>query len=169
MKTFYKLSVILFCISIIACNKTRNVNPSTSDTTLNVEINPQKSVRTDLKTNQKNYYYDTVSVVIGTLKIENHFGSPDYGNNPETDSKENVYILVLENPIDVIQISKGKSDEGIDETKLKITKVQLANIHNININQFINKKIRVTGTFFGAITGHHHTPVLLEITKAELE
>ena len=40
------------------------------------------------------------------LKIEGFFGPPGYGDNLQTDSKENSYMLNLDKPINVIQESK---------------------------------------------------------------
>lgn len=118
--------------------------------------------------NQKKYPFEpSISVISGVLIIENYFGSPGYGDNPETDEREYSYILMLEKPIDVISNTEKREEGDSDSTTSNISEIQLASTKDIKLSNYKNKAIRLTGTFFGANTGHHHTKVLLDVQKIE--
>lgn len=120
--------------------------------------------------NQKEYFYEpTISVISGTLKIESFYGPPGYGENPQTDSREDSYILNLENSINVISKTKEVEEGDFNISKYNISKIQLTSSSGVKFTNYKNKNVRLTGSFFGASTGHHHTDVLLNINKIEEE
>ena len=117
--------------------------------------------------NQQDYSYEpAVSVITGTITTESFYGPPGFGEHPKTDSREEVYILALEKPINVISTAK-ETDDDANTTKKNVSKIQLISPDNVDLADYKNKKIRLTGTFFGPQTGHHHTDVLLDIQKLE--
>lgn len=120
--------------------------------------------------NKQDYFYEpSVSIILGTIKIESFFGPPGYGENPQTDSREDSYILNLDSPINVISNEKEIEEGDFNYTKYNITKIQLTSTSNVNLTNFKNRIVRLTGTFFGASTGHHHTEVLMDVSKIEAE
>ncbi len=118
---------------------------------------------------EADYYFEPdTSVLTGKLKVELYYGPPGFGESPETDEKEYCYIFYPVRPINVIQRSKGADvSGGFDETVKNITRFQLAPHMPVNLHQFVNKNIKIKGSFYGAQNGHHHTDVLLFVTKAE--
>ncbi len=122
--------------------------------------------------NQLNYFYDTIpSSIVGTLKIESYYGPPGYGDAPETDEREDCYVLCLENSINLL-INPDNSDTGVlDVNSLNNYKIQLAAMDDESINRlhrYKYRKVRITGTFFGSYSPHHHTPVLMAVTHVDL-
>lgn len=118
--------------------------------------------------NQQDYGFEpSVSVISGKIRIESFFGPPGYGESPETDSREDSYILVLDNPINVVAKGQDTEDNEFNTTTLNISKIQLTSTHDVKLTNYKNKAVKLTGTFFGAHTGHHHTDVLLDVEKAE--
>jgi ketosteroid isomerase-like protein len=118
--------------------------------------------------NQQDYYYEpTVSIISGTIKIETFFGPPGFGENPQTDSREDSYILNLDNSINIISKSKDIEEGDFNSTKYNIAKIQLTSTSGVKLTNYKNKFVRLTGTFFGAHTGHHHTDVLMDVKKIE--
>ena len=93
----------------------------------------------------------TYSTVYGKLTTETFYGPPGYGEDPENDEKVNQYILVLE------------EDPLGDHPKM-----QIEYFGDIDLTKFLNKKVRVSGTFFSSITGYHNTPILIESKNIEL-
>jgi len=94
-------------------------------------------------------------------------GPPNFENVRKGDKPEPTYILELQKPVCV------KGDDSIDENKL-IDRVQIFPEPESAENRALFKKLRsligktivVKGTApFGAITGHHHAPLLLPITE----
>lgn len=121
-------------------------------------------------TNQQDYYYEsTVSIISGTIKIETFFGPPGYGENPQTDSREDSYILNLDNSINVISKSKEIEEGDFNSTKYNVSKIQLTSTSGVKLTNYKNKFVRLAGTFFGSHTGHHHTDVLMDVKKIEEE
>jgi len=109
------------------------------------------------------YFYPSLSKVSGELTLQKFFGPPNYGEDPVNDSRETAYILRLKYPINVIS-EKDKIEEGdFDYTKLNINEIQL--VFQEKPENLINKNVNVEGIFFGARTGHHRTPVLLDVKK----
>ena len=118
--------------------------------------------------NQQDYNYEpTVSVIVGVIKAETFFGPPGYGENPKTDSKEHVYVLNLDKSINVISNTKDAEEDEFNSTKYDIQKIQLNPSEGIKLSKYKNKKVRLSGTFFGAHTGHHFTEVLLDVEKID--
>lgn len=92
--------------------------------------------------------------LFGTLtNNELFYGPPNYGENPKTDKKSYPYMLKLDKPIKM----------GVVE----IAKVQVVpSIKNIkSVNNFLNKHVKIEGTLFFALTGHHYTPILIEVDE----
>ncbi|MDR2964112.1 MAG: DUF4431 domain-containing protein [Bacteroidales bacterium] len=122
------------------------------------------------QSNKQDYsFYPEISVISGKIKIETFFGPPGYGENPQTDAREDAYMLYLDSPINVISHVKEREEGDVDVTTYNIEKFQLASTSNVKFSPYKNKTVRVSGIFFGAISGHHHTPVLLDVQKIEEE
>jgi hypothetical protein len=112
-------------------------------------------------------YEPSVSVISGIIKTESFFGPPGYGENPQTDSREDKLILSLDNSINVISYAEEIEEGEYNTTKYNISKVQLLSTSGVELSNYDNKKVYLTGTFFGSNTGHHHTAVLMDVNKVE--
>lgn len=138
-----------------------------SDLVTDKNLSKKKLSKTSTDNQKKYPFGPSISVISGVLIIENYFGSPGYGDNPETDEREYSYILMLEKPIDVISNTEKREEGDYDSTTSNISEIQLASTKDIKLSNYRNKVIRLTGIFFGANTGHHHTKVLLDVQKIE--
>jgi outer membrane murein-binding lipoprotein Lpp len=171
-KTILKYSAMAlgFILWAGCSNNTKNKTSTHIDTavtkgkmdTAAIPTHPEEEKST---ANQENYQYDSVSVITGIITTESFYGPPGFGEHPKTDSKEEVYILSVEKPITVI--SKETDENATNTTKENVSKIQLIMPDNIEAPAYKNKTVRLTGTFFGPQTGHHHTDVLLDVQKAE--
>ena len=94
----------------------------------------------------------------GHVTLRTFFGPPNYGEQPTNDSKERQAILRLSNPICVIANSRDSDVAEQDQSE-----VTLVPINGENLRRYQGKAVNVRGTLFHANTGHHHTPVLIEI------
>jgi hypothetical protein len=109
-------------------------------------------------------YQPAVVELKGTLTLRRYYGPPNYGENPKTDTKEAMFILILSQPVNV----RGNPDPkaGFDRQSVKnIRRIQL--VITMPYKEFIGKKVLVKGTLFHAFTGHHHTKVLMEVQSIE--
>jgi hypothetical protein len=83
-----------------------------------------------------------------------------------SDQKEVVWILRLAKPVCV------NADEGSDFNveRSRVTDVQLVLEADMfaKYRGLLGKRVRAMGTLFGEHTGHHFTPVLLDVTAVKL-
>lgn len=113
------------------------------------------------KENAAEYQYEpVVSTMYGTLSTKVYWGPPGYGEDTTVDEKENVYLLVLDKGIN-IQAPKKDLSDGYNGAINNVMQLQLVNQQSLDA--YLNKDVTVTGTLFGAQTGHHHTDVLLDV------
>jgi uncharacterized protein DUF4431 len=106
-------------------------------------------------------------VIAGKLVRRTFPGPPGYGESPEVDERETGWYVVLEKALCV----KGEpSDELNAEDVNGIRSVQLVLTHGEyeTDRDFVGKRVVVSGTLFTALTGHHHTPVLMEVEELKL-
>lgn len=117
--------------------------------------------------NSKNYFFGShISVLTGKLTLEDFYGPPNYGETPEYDLLQNVWILNLQKPINVFQEKSQREEFDFDVTQYDVDRIQLAlGDSNIEMNIFQGKLIKVEGLFWGAHTGYHYTPVLMDVIK----
>ncbi len=115
------------------------------------------------------HYEPTVVSLSGKLSLETFPGSPNYESTKAGDQAETYWILDLDRPISVSP--KGEDKDGLQESEKGVHRLQLV----MDYEKVVPKKIgfktgirmRITGTLFHRISGHHHTPVLLNVIKAE--
>ncbi len=113
----------------------------------------------------RNFFFEPIeSEIVGRLTTNTFFGPPNYGDTPEQDRLENVWMLYLGEPINVHQDKEHLEEGDYNSTKFNITRIQLV-IHDRkqDIKNLMNQNVLLRGTFFGANTGHHYTPVLMEV------
>jgi hypothetical protein len=108
------------------------------------------------------YAPDTVRIT-GKLTRHMFYGAPNFGEDPKHDAREPGFYLDLARPICTLM---GVADSG-DEAKAKIDRVQLIldQPGYARLRPFLGRTITLRGTLVGAITGHHHAPVLLEVLR----
>ena len=107
------------------------------------------------------YEPDTVRVA-GTLARHTYYGEPGFGEDPKHDHKETGFYLDLEVPICMAQ---GGDDIDVAKTGIRRIQLVLDSAGYATLRPFLGKRITLRGTMFGAITGHHYTPVLLDVEK----
>lgn len=99
--------------------------------------------------------------LVGTLTSRTFPGPPNYHSIARGDHPETVFILTLDEPICV---SGDPLSRLNSKSHSQVTEVQLVT-RDVNPKRFLHKKIRATGSFFGAHTGHHRTPIVLTVVK----
>jgi hypothetical protein len=108
--------------------------------------------------------YQPVTVALaGTISVRDAFGPPGYGEDPKHDKKEKYLLLTLDAPICV---EGNPKDDANSQSESNVTAVQMLYLDKHPFHKkWLNKHVSVTGTLFHAITGHHRTPVLIEVTQ----
>lgn len=131
---------------------------------IDLSINSEEEVVVGSEDVKRYYFEPNVSIIEGKLIKRMYYGPPNYGENPDTDAKQYPFILLLDDPIDVIALE----DDIHNSDKLEVTKIQVVPKNKEEaelVEQYINKRIKIQGTFFEAIFGGHHTDVLIYVEK----
>jgi hypothetical protein len=112
--------------------------------------------------------YDPAVVALeGRLTVEWKYGPPNYGENPKTDAKVRVPVLVLSEPVSV----RPNPDYFPFNVEVRgVRRIQLI-LFNLETpyEQFIGRRVLVNGTLFHAHTGHHYTKVVMEVSSLKLK
>jgi len=104
-------------------------------------------------------HYDGEPVTLtGKVTLQTFYGPPNYGENPDTDSRETQALLVLAKPICV-----DANPSNYEEEEKNQVKVTLVPPGGMDLGTYAGKKVTFYGTLFHANTGHHRTPVLLQV------
>lgn len=109
------------------------------------------------------HYSGSPVTLAGKVKLQTFFGPPNYGENPDTDSRETQAILALAKPI-CVEANPAEYEDA-EQNQFEVTLVPLK---KENLKSYEGKQIAVQGTLYHAHTGHHHTPVLIEIKQIEI-
>jgi hypothetical protein len=88
------------------------------------------------------------------------YGPPNFGENPESDTKEQYWLLSLDHPI------KMKDEDGsiVDVTKIQLI-VSKMPTGSGNLKSLNSKHIQAFGDIFLASTGHHHEKAVLILSS----
>jgi hypothetical protein len=112
--------------------------------------------------NEQLRYEPAVVKLSGILVTDYIYRSPDFGEDPETTPIERLWILKLDQPVDVI----GIPDDDINsESENDVMRVGLVNFSNVNFSAHLGKRVMLEGTLFHAHTGRHHSMVLLNVKQ----
>lgn len=101
----------------------------------------------------------------GTINIETFPGLPNYESIKKGDQPETYWILTTNKPHcgtgeDFINEGQKSTDKNQTRFQLILTEAQYK-----QWKKLLNKKVSVEGTMMLAHTGHHHTEMLIEVTK----
>lgn len=107
-------------------------------------------------------YNSKDAIITGVIKIEEYFGPPGYGDDPDSDEVEKPYILLLNEAIEV------KVNDSVDwiNRDIRTEEIHLAPLHGILLKN--GEQVRVKGQFYSSHTGHHRRPLLMAV-KSKLK
>lgn len=117
---------------------------------------------------QRFLYYQPETVELeGKLVVQSKYGPPNFGEDPKTDEKVRIPVLVLKTPVNVLPI-QGQDDGINTEPVYRVRQIQLSfAAGETDHRKLIGKKVVVKGTLFRAHTGHHYTDVVLTVRSFE--
>ena len=95
----------------------------------------------------------------GTITRHMEYGPPSYGEDPVHDAKEVYWYLELDHPI----CANGKDEGSPDmQGEKDVRKLQIVYLNGYPKGHgWVGHRASITGTLFHAISGHHHTDVLI--------
>lgn len=104
-------------------------------------------------------YEPTVVNLSGTIKKIVFPGPPNYEDIKKGDTPEPYWVLFIKKPICVV----AAPDDEFNETESNVVSLQLIIDNYAPYKGFVGKNVVVTGKLTHAISGHHHTKVLIEV------
>ena len=119
-------------------------------------------LRTELASAQDSdwLHYDPEVVTLrGKVTTIVKYGPPGYGESPKIDDREVPIILVLPLPVRVVD-----TVTNLTHIQLVFAKSEFSNSYR----NYIGKEVIIKGKLFEAFTGHHFTPVLLEVETVKI-
>lgn len=168
-----KTLVILFVVLMTLCcvndkgQQAENIPPKSPPKVTSIADNEavtQPAPQTKLDKEWLSYEPAVVELR-GKLITKWYYGPPNYGEDPITDSRELLPILVLDHPVNV----RGNPDPEAGPNKVSVENVRdMELVLTIPHKNMIGKKVIVKGTLFHGFTGHHHTDVLMSVQEISL-
>jgi hypothetical protein len=111
-------------------------------------------------------YGPAVSVLYGTLyeaAFVKQTGVTQEELEADTTPVEREVVLLLKRPLTIT----GGNKDAFEPDQTNVTQVQLVPAPG-NARAYLNHRVKVTGKLWGAQTGHHFTPVVMETTTLQL-
>jgi hypothetical protein len=107
-------------------------------------------------------YEPAVVKIEGTLGRKTAPGPPNYESVRNGDRPETYWFVELSQPVCV---DEDKTEPDLNPAKKDVGRIQLllGQTAYAAYKGIMGGKVVAGGTLFGAITGHHHTPVLLTV------
>jgi hypothetical protein len=124
-------------------------------------LTPARCFETSAQKKQWLSYEPAIVELEGKLTIEWKYGPPNFGENPKTDTKVRVPVLVLAKPVNV----HGDQENFPFDVEVKgIRRIQLL-VFNLKVpyKQFTGRRVVVAGSLLHAFTGGHYTDVLMNV------
>ncbi len=103
-------------------------------------------------------YGPEVVEIEGKLIEQSRYGPPNFGENPRTDSKVRVPLLILFVPVGVHRDPRDATNSEVKEVR----RIQLL-LYEIPHKRLMGKRVLVKGTLFHANTGGHYTDVVMSV------
>ena len=107
------------------------------------------------------FNYDSSFVITGILTLEDFYGPPGYGEDPESDKIFQSWVLHLDQAINVIELS---SVTTMNSTVEEVETVQF-NAANFNLELYEGTTIRLKGEFYSPHTGWHQERLLMTVEE----
>jgi hypothetical protein len=101
-----------------------------------------------------------VVTLSATLTEQTFAGPPTYGSDPAHDAKDNVLVLQLFAPVDVLRTD---GDDDWNDDRVGVRKISIASTKTPpdDLHKLVGKAIKVKGKIYGAHSPKDHTDVVM--------
>jgi hypothetical protein len=106
--------------------------------------------------------HDKIVTVSGRLIKRIYPGPPNYQSTKLGDAVETPRILLLDNPVCLYPLPDDHLNEVIDNVNETQLILFIGDILN-RAQEMSRLHVQVTGSFFSAQSGHHHTPAMFQV------
>jgi hypothetical protein len=115
------------------------------------------------------YFQPKKTELIGIIESQTFPGPPNYESIASGDEIESGWYLKLQEPVDVAYSPDEKPMDNDAPTK-NIKVVQLIVDYDMPYKKLIinGRRVKIKGSLFSKLTGHHHARILLNINSLEV-
>jgi hypothetical protein len=100
----------------------------------------------------------------GILEVGQFYGPPGYGENPDSDRVEHsVFLQLPATPTTQLSDSKALSELGSDAGRTYFVQLVIQESERSEAEKALGHRVRVIGVPFLPLTGHHRTPLLIDV------
>lgn len=113
-------------------------------------------------------YEPAVVTLTGTLFLRTFPGPPNYEDVKKGDEPERVWLLRLSRPVRVVADrahdldDDNETENNVSVVQPVLTPEQMARCRHLAARR---RPVTMTGTLFHSITGHHHSAVLITVSR----
>ena len=111
-------------------------------------------------------YEPDVVELVGVVKRHTFPGPPNYESVTQGDAPERYWLLHLSQPLCVQPSDPGDKTQS-PEPEVKSLQIIIRDYKRVRLP--LGRRVRITGTLMHAVTGHHHTKVLIQASRIEPE
>jgi hypothetical protein len=143
----------------VGCKKKKNTVPENNqmDTVITEVVTDTVPMKT-LFVNHPVYYYEKVSQIKGIIALSDQSAGDD-----------KVYMLLLDTPVTILPYEEKQDVEDPNKKYTGITKIHLLFPDPGETVNITNKPVIVKGFFWGAYSGSHYTPVIMDVVSVRPE
>jgi Domain of unknown function (DUF4431) len=109
-------------------------------------------------------YEPEIVTLVGVTTRQTFPGPPNYESVKNGDRPERCWLLRLPRPVCV---RPSNPADDIQEAESGVTLLQIIIPDYKSVRPLLGRKVRIIGTLMHAITGHHHTKVLIDASMIE--
>jgi hypothetical protein len=150
MRVLHNIALVLLGCSAIA----------SADPTISAAIDPTTPCLS---------YDDPAVTLSGTVFSRIYFGPPGYGETPAQDARERATLLLLDAPACVKSSSHPEQDNNSYEGNVIVVQLAAVHVKPELLVAIERHRAMVRGSLFHALTGHHRTPVVMDVYSAQRE
>lgn len=114
-------------------------------------------------------YDDPAVKLSGTVFSRIYFGPPGYGETPAQDARERATLLLLDAPVCVSASPHPERDNNSYEGNVIVVQLAAVHVKPELLEAIQGQRVMVRGSLFHALTGHHKTPVVMDVYSAQGE
>jgi hypothetical protein len=113
--------------------------------------------------------YDDPSVRLsGTVFSRIYFGPLGYGETPAQDARERATLLLVDAPICVKASPHPELDNNSYEGDVILIQLAAVHVRPELLEKAQGQRATVRGSLFHRLTGHHRTPVLMDVYSVQV-
>lgn len=102
--------------------------------------------------------------LVGRIQAHRFAGPPNYTSVKQGDKLEVHWLLHLARPVCV---ASSDPHDRFNRPEASVSALQIVIRDYRKYRRLLGKQVKVTGTLFHAITGHHYTKVLIDASDIE--